>query len=122
MRLAALLAKAVAGDAQAMPAHQALAAATLNGARALGLEASIGSLVPGKYADLCAISFEGPGLAPCYDPVSHLVYSAGRGQVSHVWVGGEARVERGKLLGFENSGLNNRVLLWQNKLAAETKA
>jgi 5-methylthioadenosine/S-adenosylhomocysteine deaminase len=122
MRLAALLAKAVAGDAQAMPAHQALAAATLNGARALGLEASIGSLVPGKYADLCAISFEEPGLAPCYDPVSHLVYSAGRGQVSHVWVGGEARVERGKLLGFENSGLNNRVHLWQNKLAAETKA
>jgi 5-methylthioadenosine/S-adenosylhomocysteine deaminase len=122
MRLAALLAKAVAGDAQAMPAHQALAAATLNGARAMGLEASIGSLVPGKYADLCAISFEEPGLAPCYDPVSHLVYSAGRGQVSHVWVGGEARVARGKLLGFENSGLNNRVLLWQNKLATETKA
>jgi len=121
-RLAALLAKAVAGDAQAMPAHQALAAATLNGARALGLEASIGSLVPGKYADLCAISFEDPELSPCYDPVSHLVYSAGRGQVSHVWVAGEARVAQGKLLGFENRGLNNRILLWQNKLAAETKA
>jgi 5-methylthioadenosine/S-adenosylhomocysteine deaminase len=122
MRLAALLAKAVAGDAQAMPAHQALAASTLNGARALGLDASIGSLVPGKYADLCAISFDDPELSPCYDPASHLVYAAGRGQVSHVWVAGSARLERGKLLGFENRSLNNRILLWQNKLAAETKA
>jgi 5-methylthioadenosine/S-adenosylhomocysteine deaminase len=122
LRIAALLAKAVADDAQALPAHQALAAATLNGARALGLEAAIGSLVPGKFADLCAVSFEDPGLAPCYDPVSHIVYSAGRGEVSHVWVAGEIRVEEGKLAGFDNRGLNNRVLLWQNKLAAETKA
>jgi len=121
-RLAALLAKAVAGDARAMPAHQALAAATLNGARALGLEASTGSLVPGKYADLCAISFADPELSPCYDPASHLVYSAGRGQVSHVWVAGQARVEQGRLVGFENRSLNNRILLWQNKLATETKA
>ncbi|HET7199977.1 MAG TPA: TRZ/ATZ family hydrolase, partial [Burkholderiales bacterium] len=122
MRAASLLAKAVGEDAQAMPAQQALAAATLNGARALGLEAAIGSLVPGKFADLCALSFEEPELAPCYDPLSHLVYSAGRGQVSHVWVAGEIRVERGKLVGFENRSLNNRILLWQNKLAAETKA
>jgi len=121
-RMAALLAKAVASDAQALPAHEALAAATLHGARALGLEASIGSLVPGKYADLSAISFEEPELAPCYDPVSHLVYAAGRAQVSHVWVAGAIRVERGKLVGFENRSLNNRVLLWQNKLATETKA
>src|SRR6267142_2572980 len=121
-RIAALLAKAVANDAQALPAHQALAAATLHGARALGLEAAIGSIVPGKYADLSAIAFEEPELAPCYDPVSHLVYAAGRAQVSHVWVAGRIRVEQGKLVGFENRSLKNRVLLWQNKLAAETKA
>ena len=122
MRTAALLAKAVGNDAQAMPAHQALAAATLHGARALGLEASIGSLAPGKCADLCAVAFDEPELAPCYDPVSHLVYSAGREHVSHVWVAGEPRVLEKKLVGFENRSLNNRVLLWQNKLAAETKA
>jgi 5-methylthioadenosine/S-adenosylhomocysteine deaminase len=120
-RIAALLAKAVAGDAQALPAHQALACATLHGARALGLEASIGSVVPNKLADLCAVSFEDPELSPCYDPVSHLVYAAGRAQVSHVWVAGELRVGEGKLTGMENRGLNSRVLLWQNKLAAETK-
>jgi len=122
MRTAALLAKAVGNDAQAMPAHRTLAAATLHGARALGLEASIGSLLPGKLADLCAVAFDEPELAPCYDPVSHLAYSAGRENVSHVWVAGVPRVREKKLLGFENRGLNNRVLLWQNKLAAETKA
>ncbi len=122
MRTAALLAKAAGSDAEAMPAHRALAAATLHGARALGLEASIGSLAPGKFADLCAVAFEELELAPCYDPVSHLVYSAGREHVSHVWVAGEPRVREKKLVGFENRSLNNRVLLWQNKLAAETKA
>jgi 5-methylthioadenosine/S-adenosylhomocysteine deaminase len=99
-----------------------LAAATLHGARALGLEAAIGSLAPGKFADLCAVAFDEPELAPCYDPVSHLVYSAGREHVSHVWVAGEPRVRERKLLGFENRNLNNRALVWQNKLAAETKA
>ncbi len=119
MRTAALLAKAVGGDAEAMPAHQALAAATLHGARALGLDASIGSLLPGKFADLCAVAFDGPELLPCYDPVSHLVYSAGREHVSHVWVGGEPRVKEGRLLRFENLDLNKRILLWHNKLAEE---
>src|SRR6266436_4832638 len=122
MRTAALLAKAVGDDAQAMPAHRALAAATLHGARALGLESSIGSLVPGKFADLCAVAFGGPELAPRYDPVSHLVDAAGRQHVSHVWVAGQPRVRERLLVGFESRGLNNRVLLWQNKLAAETKA
>jgi 5-methylthioadenosine/S-adenosylhomocysteine deaminase len=121
-RLAALLAKAVSGDAQAMPAQQALACATLHGARALGLDAAIGSIVPNKFADLCAISFDAPELAPCYDPASHLVYSAGRADVTHVWVAGELRVEQGRLPRFEDRGLNNRILLWQNKLGAETKA
>ncbi len=121
MRSAALLAKAVAEDAQAMPAHQALAAATLNGARALGLEASIGSLVPGKVADLCAVALDSPELAPCYDVVSHLVYAAGREHVSHVWVAGVARVMDGELLGPAERNLNNRILLWHNKLAAESK-
>lgn len=120
MRTAALLAKAVGDDAEAMPAREALAAATLHGARALGLEDSIGSLVPGKYADLCAVAFDQPELAPCYDPVSHLVYAAGREHVSHVWVAGALRVREGRLVRSEN--LNKRILLWHNRLAAEPKA
>ncbi|MGC2517929.1 MAG: TRZ/ATZ family hydrolase [Burkholderiales bacterium] len=121
MRTAALLAKAVGNDAEAMPAHQALAAATLYAARALGLEDSIGSLAPGKFADLCAVAFDQPELAPCYDPVSHLVYAAGREHVSHVWVAGEPVVVNGRLARLDQQDLDNRIFLWQTKLIAETE-
>lgn len=95
LRLAALLAKGVSGDAAALPAAKALEMATLAGARALGLDQEIGSLEVGKQADIVAIDMAAPGSLPCYDPLSDLVYSVGREQVSHVWVGGEARVENG---------------------------
>jgi 5-methylthioadenosine/S-adenosylhomocysteine deaminase len=113
MRTAALLAKAVARDAQALPAHAVLRAATLGGARALGLSARIGSIEPGKRADLAAVALRGPELAPCYDPVSHLVYAAGREHVSHVWVDGKLLVRDGAL---ENPapGLDTRWQIWQN--------
>ena len=116
MRLAALLAKAVARDAQAVPAHAALRAATLGGARALGLEAKIGSITPGKWADLAAVRLAGPELIPCYDPVSHLVYAAGREQVSDVWVGGRRLVSEGTLVNLERFDLDTRCELWQNVL------
>ena len=90
MRTAALLAKAVAGDAEAMPAHRALRCATLGGARALGLERRIGSIVPGKEADLTAVSLAAPETQPCFDPLSHIVYACGREHVTDVWVAGEA--------------------------------
>jgi len=119
MRTAALLAKATGDDAEAMPAGEALAAATLHGARALGLESAIGSLVPGKSADLCAVALDSLELAPCYDVVSHLVYAAGREHVSHVWVAGRARVVEGQLVDIDARSLKNRILLWHNKLASQ---
>jgi 5-methylthioadenosine/S-adenosylhomocysteine deaminase len=120
MRLAALLAKAVAGDAEAMPAHAALRAATLGGATALGLEGRIGSLVAGKAADLAAVRIAGPELSPCYDSLSHMVYVAGREHVSDVWVAGERLLQGGTFPVAEaNSpftGLDTRCKLWQNTL------
>jgi 5-methylthioadenosine/S-adenosylhomocysteine deaminase len=116
MRTAALLAKAVARDAQAMPAHAALRAATLGGAQALGLGDLTGSIEPGKAADLVAVAMRPPELAPCYDPVSHLVYAAGREHVSHVWVNGELRVREGNLQNGAFAGLDTRWQLWQNAL------
>jgi 5-methylthioadenosine/S-adenosylhomocysteine deaminase len=88
-RLAALLAKAAADDAAALPAWQALECATLGGARALGLEDRIGSIEPGKQADLIAVDLSGVHNQPCYDPVSQLIYSAGREDVTDLWVAGQ---------------------------------
>ncbi len=120
MRLAALLAKAVARDAEAMPAHAALRAATLGGAVALGLAGRIGSIVAGKAADLTAVRLDGPELSPCYDPLSHLVYAAGREHVSDVWVAGEQLLRDGNMLdsGPDSpfKGLDTRSKLWQNTL------
>jgi 5-methylthioadenosine/S-adenosylhomocysteine deaminase len=115
MRTAALLAKAVARDAQAMPAHQALRAATLGGARALGLAERVGSIEAGKRADLTAVALRAPELAPCYDPVSHLVYAAGREHVTHVWVDGELLLRDGQLKNADSS-LDTRWQIWQNSL------
>jgi 5-methylthioadenosine/S-adenosylhomocysteine deaminase len=120
MRLAALLAKGNSGKADALPAAKALTAATLGGARALGLESRLGSLLPGKAADLCAVRFDQAGLLPCYDPISHLVYAAGREYVSHVWVGGACQVREGRVVTLNEHNLYSRIRLWQNKLVLET--
>jgi 5-methylthioadenosine/S-adenosylhomocysteine deaminase len=116
MRLATLLAKGSSGNATAMPAHQALACATLGGARALGLQDRIGSIVPGKLADLVAVNLSANELAPCYDPVSHLVYAAGREHVSDVWVGGERRLVDGKLLNLDEAAIRGKARQWQMKI------
>jgi 5-methylthioadenosine/S-adenosylhomocysteine deaminase len=112
MRTAALLAKAVGDDAVAMPAHAALRAATLAGAKALGLEKITGSIEPGKAADLIAVDFSAPELSPCYDVLSHLVYVAGRENVSHVWVAGNPLLREREL----EVSLEGRWQLWQNAL------
>jgi 5-methylthioadenosine/S-adenosylhomocysteine deaminase len=122
MRLAALLAKAVSGDARALPAHRALAMATLDGARALRLDHAIGSIEPGKFADLTAVEFSAPDLLPSYDPVAQIVYAAGRENVSHVWVAGRMLVEGGTLKMAPKNDLENLAVLWQNTLSMETRA
>ena len=114
MRSAALLAKAVGDDPQAMPAHVALRAATLAGARALGLEKTIGSIEPGKAADLIAVDFSAAELSPCYDVASHLVYAAGRENVSHAWVGGRMLMRERRIESPALERLEARSQLWQN--------
>ncbi len=116
MRSAALLAKAVARDAAAMPAHVALRAATLGGAIALGLEERIGSIIPGKSADLAAVGFDSLELQPAYDVVSHLVYACGREHVTDVWVGGERVLQDRMLTRLDLADLQGRALLWQTKI------
>ena len=116
MRTAALLAKGVSGRAEAMPAESALYCATLAGAKALGIDHLTGSIEPGKAADLCAVSMADPIVLPCFDPVAHLVYVAGREHVEHVWVAGLAAVSHGRLTNPLLTGLEKRIILWHNKL------
>ena len=110
----ALLAKAVAHDAQALPAQAALRAATLGGARALGLEERIGSVEPGKCADLAAVRLDGPELSPLYDPVSQLVYAAGREHVSDVWIAGKRLLREGIVADLPLWSLDTRIKMWEN--------
>jgi 5-methylthioadenosine/S-adenosylhomocysteine deaminase len=117
MRLAALLAKGASGDATVLPAHAILGMATINAARALGIDDRTGSLTAGKCADMAAIDLGAPELAPCYDPVSHLVYAAGREHVSHVWVNGEQVVVNGRLTRLDSQELAARAAQWKNRVA-----
>jgi len=89
MRTAALLAKGVSGDASAVPAMTALKMATINGAKALGIENITGSLSIGKAADVIAIDLSALETQPIYSPISQIVYAASRQQVSDVWVAGK---------------------------------
>lgn len=118
MRLAALLAKAASDDAETLPAHVALRMATLNAAKALGLEQKVGSVETGKCADLCAVNLASVELSPCYDPASQLVYAAGRENVSHVWVGGKLLVEQGRLSQADEAALARKGREWQACIAA----
>jgi len=116
MRTAALLAKAQSGDASAVGAFEALEMATLEGARALGLDGEIGSIEPGKRADLAAVELSSLDTLPSYHPMSDLVYSAGREHVTHVWVDGEPRLEENRLVGLDTGDLRDRARWWQEKL------
>ena len=117
-RTAALLAKAVSGDAAAVGAHEVIEMMTLAGARALGRDAEIGSIEPGKFADLAALELTSPETLPRYDVASHVVYSAGREHVTHVWVGGEARLSGRRLVTLDEADLRDKAIWWQGKIAA----
>jgi 5-methylthioadenosine/S-adenosylhomocysteine deaminase len=116
MRLAALLAKVRSGDAAALPAEDVIRAATLGGARALGLERALGSLEPGKEADVIAVDLGGLDAVPCYDPVSHLVHAVGRDAVTDVWVGGVRVVADRVLATTDEAAIVARARYWQERL------
>jgi 5-methylthioadenosine/S-adenosylhomocysteine deaminase len=116
LRAAALLGKAVARDASAVPAETALAMATLHGARALGLADDIGSLTPGKLADLICVDLDAPATQPVHHVISQLVYSVCREQVSDVWVGGRQLLALGRPLHMDESEILARAAAWHQRL------
>jgi 5-methylthioadenosine/S-adenosylhomocysteine deaminase len=118
MKTAALLAKAVSNNAGALDAHAALRMATLNGAKALGLDAQIGSLEVGKSADITAIRLSDLDVLPVYDPASQLVYTHVGHRVSHVWVEGRCLMADRVLQTIDEQALKTKVRQWQKKIGA----
>ncbi|WP_374980268.1 TRZ/ATZ family hydrolase [Pseudomonas solani] len=116
-RTAAMLAKAVAGSATALDAHRALRMATLNGARALGMEQDTGSLEIGKAADMVAFDLSGLAQQPVYDPVSQLIYATGRDCVRHMWVDGKALLDAGRLTRLDEDRLIATAKAWGERIA-----
>ena len=118
LRTAALLGKAVANDATAMDAAQTLRAATLGGARALGLGERIGSIEPGKEADLICVRLDAIESLPLYHPISQLVYASGRHQVSDLWIGGRQSLRDGVLADTDLDSLAAKARRWGHRIAA----
>ncbi len=116
MRTAALIAKSVSGDASALRAMDALKMATINGARALGLEQQTGSIEVGKWADVVAVDLGKIEHQPVYDPVSHLVYCASGKDVTHSWIGGQQHLKDGQLTHIDTVHLAKRAQNWAQKI------
>lgn len=120
-RTAALLAKGASGDASCWPAASVLEAMTLGGARALGLAERIGSIEAGKSADLVAIDLGRPETTPVFDPVSHLLYAAGREHVREVWIAGRHVVRKRQFpegaVASKLAEVVGRSRLWHNRIS-----
>lgn len=116
MRIAALLAKAVGKNASSVPAMTALRMATINGAKALGLDHETGSLSIGKSADVIAIDLDHLETQPIYCPISQIVYAASRQQITDVWVAGKQLLRKRQLTTFDTPFLKHRIADWQGKL------
>ena len=118
-RTCALLAKGVSASASAIPAGEALRMATLNGARALGVDNEIGSLVPGKAADIAAVDLDTLETQPLYNPLSQIVYAAARHQVTHVWVAGKLLLRERALVTLDEEALMARVRQWGARIGGD---
>ena len=118
LRTAALMANGTRReDDPQISAHEWLAAGTLNGARALALGDQIGSIVPGKWADLCCIDLHRPQTQPAHDPAAHVLYSASRDQVTDVWVAGRALLTDAVLTHLDLDDVLRRAQLWRDRIA-----
>jgi 5-methylthioadenosine/S-adenosylhomocysteine deaminase len=105
IKTAALLQKVARLDPRALTAGDVLAMATIEGARALDLDGMVGSLEPGKRADVVRLRGDRPGLANVHDPRQQVVYCASPSDVADVWVDGARRVADGALVGHDLAAL-----------------
>lgn len=120
MQSAALLAKLNSGDATALPAKEALAMATIRGARALGIDETVGSIEVGKAADVIAVDLSGPETQPLHNPLSQLVYACNGSQVTHSWINGQMVMDNRKLTQIDANALTARIENWRQRLQSSS--
>ena len=118
MDLAAKLQKVTTGNPQALPASAALEMATIRGARALGMEKEIGSLEPGKRADMIMVRIDRPHAQPLYEAVSQMVYALKAGDVRDVMVNGKTVVRDGKILTLNEQQILAKANEYRDKISA----
>lgn len=116
MQHAALLAKAQSDDAAALDAHQAIRLATINGAKAMGIDAETGSLEIGKAADMCAVDLNPLHMQPVYNPASQIVYTGAANEVTHVWVNGRHIVKDKQLDTLSPEHIVQSARSWREKI------
>jgi len=121
MRMASLLHKLQSGDPRAVSARVALEMATIRGARALGMDAQIGSIEPGKRADLILVDVSGARQTPMYDPVSHLVYVARGDDVRTTIVNGRILMRDRKVLTMNEADVLRDARTWAGKVRAAVR-
>lgn len=116
MRTAALVAKALNLNPTALSAAETLAMATINGARALGWEQEIGSIVPGKAADLVAVDLSAINTQPLFNVISQVVYAMNSRQVTDVWVAGKRLLANKEFTTLDMEKILHTAQQWQKKL------
>ena len=120
MRTASFLAKLSTQNPEALSAYQVLQMATLHGARAIGMDKTIGSLVAGKSADFIAINLDEIETQPLYHPHSQIVYAASRHQVTDVWVMGKQLLKNRQLTTLDEAELKEKAKYWREKILPES--
>lgn len=119
MRAASFLSKLSTLNPQSLTATETLQLATLNGAKALGIDHHTGSLQKGKAADFIAINLDEIETQPLYHPISQIVYSASRHQVTDVWVAGKRLLKNRELLTLDEKEIKEKAKYWQKKMGTQ---
>ena len=118
MRMASLLHKLQTNDPRAVSARTAIDMATIGGARAMGMDKQIGSLEPGKHADLIVVSMNSARQTPMYEPASHLVYVTRGDDVQTTIVNGKVLMENRRMLTLDEAAILREARSWGEKVKA----
>ncbi|KRO78761.1 MAG: N-ethylammeline chlorohydrolase [Methylophilales bacterium BACL14 MAG-120910-bin43] len=116
MRALGLVSKGLNMRSEFLKPAELIRMATINGAKALGLDELTGSISKGKRADMIAINLDTIESQPCYEPLSSFMYSADRSSIEYVWIDGNTKLKQGQLVCLDEEDILQRTKIWQTKI------